>query len=472
MAKNQLPSKTENPAEWYTAVIKVADLADYGPAKGTMIIKPYGYAIWERVQKIIDEMIKDNGVENCYFPMFIPMSLLEKEAAHVEGFSPELAVVTHGGGQKLEEPLAIRPTSEVIMYEAFAKWVQSHRDLPIKINQWCNVVRWEKRTSLFMRTSEFLWQEGHTAHATHEEATETQEWAIDLYKKVYNDYFAMFGHVGRKSTGETFAGADNTLTFEALMPSGKALQSSTSHDLGQNFSKAFGVKFQDKEGKEQHVWQTSWGFSTRSMGGLILAHGDDNGLRLPPNIAPIQVVIIPIRTDDDNVMQFAKKLEEDLKAQDVRVKLDAREDESMGWKINKWEVKGVPIRVEVGPKEVEQGQVTIAKRHDGSKATVGAEEFVANAQKTLDDIQVEMFQQSKDMTEANTREAKTYEEFKQIIAEHKGFVKVHWNDNPEIEDKIQAETKATSRCTGEKSDGVDFYTGEPATQVWYFAPSY
>lgn len=472
MAKNQLPSKSEHPAEWYTAVIKVADLADYGPAKGTMIIKPYGYAIWERVQKVMDEMIKARGVDNAYFPMFIPMSLLEKEAAHVEGFSPELAVVTHGGGQKLEEPLAVRPTSEVIMYEAYAKWVQSYRDLPVMMNQWNNVVRWEKRTSLFMRTSEFLWQEGHTAHATHEEAIETQKWAMDMYKTIYNDYFAIYGHVGFKSKGERFAGADNTLTFEALMPSGKALQSSTSHDLGQNFSKTFGIKFQDKEGQEQFAWQTSWGLSTRSIGGLILAHGDDNGLRLPPNIAPVQVVIIPIRTDDENLMKFAQKLEEDLKAKDVRVKLDDRDDETMGWKINKWEVKGVPIRVEVGPKEVEAGQVTVAKRHDGSKTTIAAAEFVDDIQGSLDTIQAEMFAQSKEMSEANTREAKTYDEFKQIIAEHKGFVKVHWNDNPEIEDKIQAETKATSRCSGEESEGVDFYTGEPANQVWYFAPSY
>jgi prolyl-tRNA synthetase len=472
MAKNQLPSKKDNPAEWYTAVIRVADLADYGPAKGTMIIKPYGYAIWERVQKVMDEMIKDHGVENAYFPMFIPMNLLEKEAAHVEGFSPELAVVTHGGGQKLEEPLAVRPTSEVIMYESYAKWIQSYRDLPVMMNQWNNVVRWEKRTSLFMRTTEFLWQEGHTAHATHEEAVATQEWAMDMYKKIYNDYFAIYGHVGFKSAGERFAGADNTLTFEALMPSGKALQSCTSHDLGQNFSKTFGISFQDKEGTEQNAWQTSWGLSTRSIGGLILAHGDDNGLRLPPNIAPVQVVIIPIRTDDESVMEFADNLQKQLKDSGVRVSLDDRDDESMGWKINKWEVKGVPVRVEIGPKEVEQNQVTVAKRHDGSKEAVDAQGFVEGIQASLDAIQSEMFEQSKAMSDANTREAKTYDEFKQIIAEHKGFVKVHWNDNKEIEDKIQAETKATSRCAVEQSEGVDFYTGEPANQVWYFAQSY
>lgn len=472
MSKKLLPSKKDNPADWYASVIRVADLADYGPAKGTMIIKPYGYAIWERAQRVMDEMIKDHGVDNAYFPMFIPMSLLEKEAKHVEGFSPELAVVTHGGGQELEEPLAVRPTSEVIMYEAYAKWVQSYRDLPVMMNQWNNVVRWEKRTSLFMRTTEFLWQEGHTAHATHEEAIDTQRWAMDMYKTIYNDYFAIDGNVGEKSTGERFAGADNTLTFEALMPSGKALQSCTSHDLGQNFSKAFGISFQDNQGHEQFAWQTSWGLSTRSIGGLILAHGDDNGLRLPPKIAPVQVIVIPIRTDDQAVMDFSNKLLSQLKDRGVRVKLDDREDESMGWKINKWEVKGVPVRVEVGPKEVEAGQLTVAKRHDGSKETVSADSFVEQIDTTLQAIQDEMFAQSQATTKENTREAKTYEEFKQIIKDHQGFVKVHWNDNPEIEDKIQAETKATSRCSAGESDGIDFYTGEPATKTWYFAKSY
>ena len=476
MAKNLLPKKSEDISEWYTAIVRLADLADYGPVKGTIIFKPYGYGIWERVQAAMDPMIKAHGVDNAYFPLLIPMSFLEKEKSHVEGFSPELAVVTHGGGEKLEEPVVVRPTSETIMYNSYAKWIQSWRDLPLKINQWNSVVRWEMRTAPFLRTSEFLWQEGHTAHATHEEAIETQNWAMDMYAKIYRDYFALDGYIGFKSSSEKFAGADTTLTFESLMPSGKALQACTSHDLGQNFAKAFDVSFQDKEGNESHVWQTSWGFSTRSIGGLILAHGDDNGLVLPPMLAPVQVVIVPVRPDNESLVTYAQKLADTLAAADIRVKLDARDDESFGYRLNKWEVKGVPLVIKLGDREMEANQATLKRRDTSVETTVALDELVSSVSEQLTLVQSDMLAASTEWKQSQTREAKNYDEFKQILADHKGFVKVAWNDNPEIEAKIKADTKATSRCrlVDETTDegAVDFYTGEPAKDIWLFAQSY
>lgn len=472
--KRLLPSKKENIADWYTTLIQLADLADYGPAKGTMIIKPYGYAIWEMIQNTMDPMIKDRGVGNAYFPMFIPMSFLEREKDHVEGFAPELAVVTHGGGEKLEEALVVRPTSETIMYDAYSKWVQSWRDLPIMMNQWCNVVRWEKRTMPFIRTSEFLWQEGHTAHATHDEAVAVQKWAMDMYAKVYRDYFAMDGYVGWKSTAERFAGADSTLTFESLMPSGKTLQAVTSHDLGQNFSKVFDISFQDQKGSDSFAWQTSWGLSTRSIGGLILMHGDENGLRLPPKLAPTQVVIIPVRPEPE-LLKYCEQLQQDLQKEGVRVTVDARDDETFGFKINKWEVKGAPIIFKIGPKEAEDKQVTVKRRDTGDETQFNASDTAKETTRLLDDIQETLFKQSQDFIKDNTREAKDYDEFKKLLKEHKGFIKVFWNDNPEIEKKIKEETKAKSSCRPidwPEADGVDFYTGEPATQQWLFAQSY
>lgn len=472
MAKELLPSKKDNPSEWYTKVIQLGDLADYGPVKGTMIIKPYGYAIWENVQQAMNELIKEKGVENAYFPMFIPMSYLEKEASHVEGFAPELAVVTHGGGEELEESLAVRPTSETIMYSSYAKWVQSWRDLPLLMNQWCNVVRWEKRTTLFLRTSEFLWQEGHTAHASHEEATDMQKWAMDMYARIYREYFALDGYVGQKSTSERFAGADDTLTFEMMMPSGKALQSCTSHDLGQNFAKTFDIKFQAADGTDQFAWQTSWGLSTRSMGGLIMAHGDENGLVLPPKLAPVQVVIVPVTTDEE-LIEYCKKIHDLLKTFGVRVKLDSRDDERFGFKLNKWEVKGVPIIVKVGDKEKASGHVTLKRRDNGNESSVELGSVSEDIIKLLEVIQSDLLQKSIETNTQQTREAKTYDEMKQILKDHKGFVKVFWNDSPEVEAKIKAETKAVSRCKIESGkQGIDFYTGEPATDVWLFAQSY
>ena len=472
MAKNQLPNKTEKPAEWYTRVIQLAELADYGPSKGTMIIRPDGYAIWEHVQKSLDTMIKDYGVKNAYFPLFIPMSYLEKEANHVEGFAPELAVVTHGGGQKLEEALVVRPTSETIINESFTKWVQSHRDLPILLNQWCNVVRWEKRTMPFLRTSEFLWQEGHTVHSSHEEAVAMQTYAMESYAKLYRDYCALDGYIGRKSTMERFAGADQTLTYETMMPSGKSLQSCTSHDLGHNFAKAFNTTFQDKNGEQQYVWQTSWGLSTRLIGGLIMAHGDDNGLVLPPRLAPTQVVIVPVNTSDAT-LSYVQSLAHQLKDGDIRVETDTRDDERFGYKLNKWEIKGVPLIVKVGDSEVASQQVTIKRRDTGNETTVDANGLLSSTSQLLEAIQSDMLEKSRQTKEINTREAHTYAEMKDILAKHKGFVKVFWNDNPEIEAKIKEETKAVSRCCIEESaEGIDFYTGEPASEVWLFAQSY
>lgn len=470
--KKLLPKKTGDLADWYTTVIQLAELADYGPSKGSMIIRPYGYAIWELAQAALDERFKAHGVKNAYFPLLIPMSFIEREKTHVQGFAPELAVVTHGGGEKLEEPLFVRPTSETVINNSFSNWVQSWRDLPIMVNQWCNVVRWEKRTLPFLRTSEFLWQEGHTIHATHDEAKETQIWAMDVYQEVYEDFYALYGYRGNKSINERFAGADDTLTMEHLMPSGKALQSCTSHDLGQNFAKAFKTTFQDKEGGESYVWQTSWGFSTRSIGGLILMHGDDNGLRLPPNLAPIQIVIIPVMADE-GMVAYANEVAAALKRQGVRAEVDARDDERMGFKINKWEVKGVPIRLEVGRREVENQQVTAARRWDGQKEVLGRDEFIASCQRRLDEIQAMMLEGSKALTQSRTRKVNTYDEFKQAMQqENKGFIEVFWNDDPEVEAKIKEETKATSRCCIGEGQGTDFYTGKPAAKRWIFAQSY
>lgn len=472
MAKNLLPGKTDSPAEWYSRIIQLAELADYGPSKGTMIIRPYGYAIWEHVQSAFDGMIKNYGVENAYFPLLIPMSYLEKEADHVEGFAPELAVVTHGGGQELEEALVVRPTSETVINASFTKWVQSHRDLPILLNQWCNVVRWEKRTMPFLRTSEFLWQEGHTVHATHEDAIAMQTYAMESYAKLYRDYCAIEGYVGRKSTMERFAGADQTLTYETMMPSGKSLQSCTSHDLGHNFAKAFDTTFQDASGKQQYVWQTSWGLSTRLIGGIIMSHGDDNGLVLPPRLAPTQVVVVPVNTAS-KTLDYVKEVEGRLRNIGVRVKSDIRDDERFGYKLNKWETKGIPLILKLGDSEITQQSVTIKRRDTGEEATCDLSCLETTVKQLLDHVQSGLLEKSRQIRDQNTREAKTYEEMKDILAKHKGFVKVFWNDNPEVEAKIKEETKAVSRCCIKESvEGTDFYTGEPASEVWLFAQSY
>lgn len=487
--KNQKKKKSENISEWYNDIVLRADLADYGPVKGTMVIKPYGYAIWEVVQKEMDRLIKQKGILNAYFPIFIPMSLLSKEKEHVKGFSPELAVVTHAGGEELAEPLAVRPTSETIMYEMYSKWVQSWRDLPVLINQWNNVVRWEKRTYLFLRTSEFLWQEGHTAHETHEEAMEYVDWAMDMYASIYRDLYALPGFVGRKSESEKFAGADVTLTYEAMMPDGKALQSCTSHDLGQNFSVPFNISFQNKKGEKGFAWQTSWGFSTRSLGGLILGHGDDKGLRLPPRLAPYQVVLLPVKSESLSQVEKCGEIKLALEKEDVRVFIDARADESMGFRINKWEEKGAPIRIEVGDKEISSNEYNLFRRDLCTKSV--SRELVADVKKLLIEIQENMYKQAQEVMENLTSEVSDYTEFKKVMEEKRGFIKAFWCENPVCEAKIKEETKATTRClpadeagfriksgmtekTRDDNDegGKCVYCGKEANHKWIFAQAY
>jgi prolyl-tRNA synthetase len=472
--KKDLPKKSENLSEWYNKIVLMAELADYGPAKGTMIFRPYGYAIWELIQKEMDRLIKAKGVQNAYFPMFIPESLLKKEEAHVEGFSPELAVVTIGGGEELAEKLVVRPTSETIMYDAYSRWLHSWRDLPIMINQWNNVVRWEKRTYLFLRTTEFLWQEGHTAHATHEEAREMVSWAINMYAKVYRDLFAMPGVIGRKSESEKFAGADATMTYETLMPEGKALQSCTSHDLGQNFSKTFDIGFQAQDGSRQLAWQTSWGLSTRSIGGLIMSHGDDNGLVLPPNLAPIQVIILPVK-DDEKILTECKKINEALLDSGARSQIDAMTNESIGFRINKWEMKGVPIRIDIGLRELE-GDLLIGKRRDTSeKVELQKKDIAGSVTQCLNDIQNDLFMRANDFLNANVTRVESYDEFKRTLETKRGFISCLWCENPDCEAKIKEETKATSRCMPaitEDECGKCVYCGKVAKNRWLFGQAY
>ncbi|MBU0648034.1 proline--tRNA ligase, partial [Patescibacteria group bacterium] len=367
----KIAPRSSDYSKWYNDIVSKADLAEHSPVKGCMIIKPYGYAIWENIQAILDQKIKAQGVVNAYFPLFIPKSFIEKEKEHVEGFSPELAVVTHGGGKKLEEPLVVRPTSETIMYDAYSRWIKSYRDLPLLINQWANVVRWEKRPRPFLRTTEFLWQEGHTAHATNEEALKMVSDMIDVYHDFARDYLAMPTIKGKKSDTEKFAGAVASYSFEPMMQDGKALQTGTSHLLGQNFAKAFNIQYLDKNNKLQYVHQTSWGVSTRLIGALIMTHGDDQGLRLPPNIAPIQIVIIPIykeKKEKKEVLNFVNKIKEQLT--DYSIKIDDDENKSPGWKFNEWEQKGVPIRIEIGPKDVAKEKVVISRRDNGQKLDI------------------------------------------------------------------------------------------------------
>ena len=452
----------------------MAELADYGPAKGTMIYRPYGFAIWELVQKEMDRLIKERGVDNGYFPLFIPESLLKKEQAHVEGFSPELAVVTIGGGEELSEKLVVRPTSETIMYDAYSRWIHSWRDLPLMINQWNNVVRWEKRTYLFLRTTEFLWQEGHTAHATHDEAWDMVRWAMDMYQKVYRELFAMPGYVGRKSESEKFAGADTTLSFESLMPEGKALQSCTSHDLGQNFSKAFNISFLNSEGATEHVWQTSWGLSTRSIGGLIMMHGDDAGLVLPPRLAPVQVIVLPVRTEE-KILISCEEVAETLRESGVRIKVDSLDNESLGSKINKWELKGVPLRIEIGMREIDQGTITAVRRDTGEKLNFLRDNLKTEMQTLLSRVQDNLYQKAEEFLKENTRSVDTYDEFKKTLSINRGFLSAFWCEGAECEAKIKEETKATTRCLPldtEGQDGICVYCGAKAKHKWLFGQAY
>jgi prolyl-tRNA synthetase len=435
--------------EWYTDIIQQAQLADYSPVKGTMVIRPYGYSIWENVQSYLDKKFKKTGHQNAYFPLFIPNSFIQKEAEHVEGFSPELAMVTHAGGKELEEPLVVRPTSETIINHMFAKWIKSHRDLPMLINQWANVVRWEMRTRMFLRTSEFLWQEGHTAHATEEEATEEAIKMLEIYAEFAENAAAVSVVKGIKSANERFAGATRTYSIEAMMKDMKALQAGTSHELGQNFSKAFEIQFSDEENNLKHPYQTSWGVSTRLIGMIIMAHGDDKGLNLPPKLAPHQVVIIPITPNEDTkslVLDATAKIADKL-GQDCRVHIDDRDNLSPGFKFNEWELKGVPLRIEIGPRDVENNSVVFSRR-DGveGKFNVSIPDINAKVMESLEDIHNKLLDSSKTFREENTKHVESYEDLINSLNSEAGFVTCYWDENSKDEDKVKADTKATLRC--------------------------
>jgi len=472
--------QSEDYSRWYTDVIQKAELADYSPVKGCMVIRPYGYAIWERLQETLDGMFKATGHENAYFPLFIPQSYLEKEAEHVEGFAPETAVVTHGGGKKLEEPLVVRPTSETIIWAMYKKWISSYRDLPLLINQWANVVRWEMRTRLFLRTTEFLWQEGHTAHATPQEAEEESLKMLDVYRTTAEEYMAIPVLTGTKSEREKFAGAVRTYTIEAMMGDKKALQTGTSHNLGQNFAKAFDVQFQNENNELEYVYATSWGVSTRLIGALIMAHGDDQGLILPPKLAPYQVVVVPIwRTEDQQaaVSEAVDSLEQELTSRGIRCHVDRRETVTPGFKFNDWEMKGVPLRVEVGPRDVENQSAVVVQRLGGEKSTVQLHQAGSHISDLLDTIQQAMFDRALAFREAHTLQTTDYTEMRAYLEQEGGFVLAPWSGEAATEDQIKDDTKATLRCipfdgpeiTGDLKDIV---SGEPAKYWAYFAAAY
>ena len=435
--------------QWYTDIIQQAQLADYSPVKGTMVIRPYGYSLWEGVQGYLDKRFKETGHENAYFPLFIPNSFIQKEAEHVEGFAPELATVTHAGGKELEEPLVVRPTSETIINHMFSKWIKSHRDLPMLINQWANVVRWEMRTRLFLRTSEFLWQEGHTAHKTAEEATIEAQQMLDIYAEFAENVAGVSVVKGIKSANERFAGATTTYSIEAMMKDMKALQAGTSHELGQNFSKAFDIQFTDENNELQYPYQTSWGVSTRLIGMIIMAHGDDKGLQLPPKLAPSQIVLIPITPKDEHkepVMKIVNEINNEIGNQ-FRVKIDDRENLSPGFKFNEWELKGVPLRIEIGPKDIENGSVVFSRR-DGvdGKFSVPIADIGKKIDSVLDDIQINMLASSKKYQEENTIHVSTKDELIEALNSKPGFVTCYWHENSDDENEIKELTKATLRC--------------------------
>ncbi len=471
--------KSEDFSEWYTQVVLKSELADYAPVKGCMIFREHSYAIWEKIQEIFNQKIKQTGHRNVYFPLFIPESFLKSEAKHFEGFVPEVAWVTMGGDTPLEEKLAIRPTSETIIYATYAKWIRSWRDLPIKLNQWCSVVRWEtKATKLFLRTREFLWQEGHTAHATKEEADREVMEILDAYRDVMETYLAVPVLAGKKTEMEKFAGALYTTALEAMMPDGKALQMGTSHQLGQNFSKVFDIKFLDQNEKEQHVWQTSWGFSTRMIGALVMVHGDDKGLVLPPKIAPVQVVIVPIPykgTEAEAIKTKTKEILEKLTEIGMAVVLDDRPEYTPGWKFNEWELKGVPIRIEIGPRDLKQKQAMLIRRDTREKTAVKEEEITDAVVKLLEEIQNSLFSKAKKLLQEETITVNTYEEFKRILKDKGGFLRASWCGESACEEKIKDETGATIRIVPfekEKPFARCIHCGHEAKEVVYFAKSY
>ncbi len=488
MAKGVTPQK-EDFAAWYTDVITKAGMADYGPVKGTMVIKPYGFALWDNLKEALDKMIKETGHVNAYFPLFIPKSFLAQEAEHVEGFAKECAIITHtrlkavdGGVEvdpesKLEEEVIVRPTSETVIWSMYKKWIQSYRDLPLLINQWANVVRWEMRTRLFLRTTEFLWQEGHTAHATADEAEEETLKMLEVYRRLAEDVLAIPVHTGKKSESEKFAGAEHTYCIEAMMGDKKALQAGTSHNLGQNFAKAFDVTFQNTENVEDHVYATSWGVSTRLVGAVILTHGDDKGLRLPPRVAPYQVVIIPIARDGEakeRVSDFLAPIQDVFSENHVRYFADWSNN-SPGFKFNEWEMKGAPLRMEVGPRDVEKNTVVLVRRDTGEKLFVPVEELSDKISALLEDIQHSLFEQAKRFREENTHSVSSYDSFKNIVGGDGGFVRCGWDGTPETEAAIKEETKATIRLIpfDEKPEGLTcIYSGKPAAHEVIFSKAY
>ena len=448
MAKDALPKQSEDFPGWYVEVVKRAGMAEHGPAKGSMIIKPHGYAVWEGIQRALDERFKATGHENLYFPLLFPEKLLAKEAEHVEGFAPQLAVVTHGGGEELEEPLVIRPTSEAVIWSTYANWIQSYRDLPLLYNQWCNVLRWEMRTRLFLRTSEFLWQEGHTAHASSGEAVEETLRMLEVYREVAEDVLAVPVLPGRKSASERFAGALETYTIEGLMRDKRALQCGTSHYLGQNFAKAYDVQFLNREGDLEYAWATSWGLSTRMIGGVIMTHGDDRGLRLPPAVAPVQVVIVPIyRSEDERggVLAAAESARAELVAGGIRARVDDRDQHRPGFKFSEWELKGVPVRVEIGPRDVEAAQVVIVPRTTGAKEARPIVEALGGMAALLDEIQRQLHADATAFRDANRHRARDYADLVAGLQEEGGLWTGAWCGELACEEKVSAETKATIR---------------------------
>lgn len=480
--KKGLTKKSENISDWYHDVVLRAGLAEYSDVKGCMIIKPHGYALWEKAQQTLDAWFKEDGVQNCYFPIFIPMSLFQKEAEHVAGFSPELAVVTHAGGEELAEPLAVRPTSETVITQKFADWIQSHRDLPMKLNQWCNVVRWEKRTYPFLRTSEFLWQEGHTVHADKQDAMTMVMTALEWYAKFYREQYAIAPYVGIKSQSEKFAGADETYSVEIVVPDGKALQAATSHYLADHFTKVFNVEYLDEEGNKKLAHQTSWGLSTRAIGGLIFVHGDDSGLVLPPAVAPQQVVIIGIAGKEtetqEKVVSYVGHLHKQLKDAGVRVVSDVDFRKTLGFRINDWELKGTPLRIEVGGKEMEAKSATLVRRDDFSKHQMNADLLALEVPALLETIQKELFKKSEQSRNDLTADVSKWEEFKSVISDKKMFIRAPWCEEASCEAAIKEETKAGTRCLELDrvqevlSDTPCVHCGKPAIHKWLFAQGY
>lgn len=481
MSDEKITPRSQDFSAWYNEVVQRAELADYAPVRGCMVIRPYGYALWENLQKELDRRFKATGHKNAYFPLFIPMSFIQKEAQHVEGFSPELAVVTHGGGEQLAEPLVVRPTSETVIGYMFKQWIKSYRDLPLLINQWANVVRWELRPRLFLRTLEFLWQEGHTAHATEEEAEEETLRMLNVYVDVAQNEAAIPVIAGRKSESEKFAGALRSYTIEAMMGDKRALQAGTSHNLGQNFAKAFEIQYLDRNNQLQYCWTTSWGMSTRMIGAIIMTHGDDHGLILPPKLAPIQVVVVPIwksgnEDEKTNVLEGVERLKRAL-GERVRLEVDARDEYSPGWRFNEWELRGVPLRIEIGPKDMQKNQVVLARRDTKEKLSVSQEQLAERVLALLDEIQKNLFERAKKFRDENIVELSDYKKFREFMEGEgsRGFVRAYWCGSRECEAKIKEETKATTRCIPFEQPqrlGRCIYCGKDAKEQAIFAKAY